>query len=83
MFNGNDVTAYLVIEDFGPLGRGYVETDLAEADRETIIRNFISGQHENALRVVPFNTAAGWSLAMSRKTSQRESSIAPMMRTRP
>jgi hypothetical protein len=57
----NDVTAYLVIEDLGELGRAFVETDLAQADRETIIRNFISGQYKNALRVIAFNTAEGWS----------------------
>ena len=56
-----DVTTYLVIEYFGQLGRAFVETDLAKADRETIIRNFISGQYENALRVVGLNTAEGWS----------------------
>jgi hypothetical protein len=43
----SDVIAYLVIEDFGELGRAFVETDLAQADRETIIRNFISGQYES------------------------------------
>ena len=57
----NDVTIYLVVEDFGPLGRSFVETDLAEADSDTVIRNFISGQYDNALRVVVFNTAEGWS----------------------
>jgi hypothetical protein len=55
----NDVTVYLVEEDFGHLGRAYRETDAAEADRETIVRNFISGQYSNALRVVAFNTAEG------------------------
>jgi hypothetical protein len=44
----NDVTVYLVEEDFGHLGRAYLETDAAEADRETIVRNFISGQYKNA-----------------------------------
>jgi len=57
----NDVTVYLVEEDFGHLGRAYRETDAAEADRETIVRNFISGQYRNAVRVVAFNTAEGWS----------------------
>jgi hypothetical protein len=40
------VTVYLVEEDFGRNGRAYLETDTAEADRETIIRNFISGQYQ-------------------------------------
>ena len=54
-----DVTVYLVVNDFGQLGKAYVETDIAEADREAIIRNFISGQYSNALCVVAFNTAEG------------------------
>lgn len=61
----NDVIAYIVVEDLGPLGRSFRETDLSEATRDTIIRNFISGQYENALRVVAFNTAEGWSRDMS------------------
>ena len=61
----NDVTVYLVEEDFGHLGRAYRETDAAEADRETIVRNFISGQYRNAVRVVAFNTAEGWSRDVS------------------
>jgi len=63
--DADDVTAYLVIEDFGPLGRAFVETDLGAADRETIIRNLISGQYRNALRVVALNTAEGWSRDVS------------------
>ena len=47
--------------DFGSLGRAFVETDIAEADRETVIRNFLSGQYSSPLRVVAFNTAEGWS----------------------
>jgi hypothetical protein len=60
-----DVTVYLVLNDFGQLGKAYVETDIAEADRETVIRNFLSGQYSNALRVVAFNTAEGWSRDVS------------------
>jgi hypothetical protein len=39
----DDVTVYLVVNDFGEFGRAFVETDIAEADRETVIRNFVSG----------------------------------------
>jgi hypothetical protein len=60
-----DVTVYLVINDFGQFGKAYVETDIAEADRDAIIRNFITGQYGNALRVVAFNTAEGWSRDVS------------------
>ena len=61
----NDVTVYLVEEDFGRNGRAYLETDTAAADRETIIRNFISGQYETPVRVVAFNSAEGWSRDVS------------------
>jgi hypothetical protein len=37
------VTVYLVVNDFGEFGRAFVETDIAEADREERIRNFVSG----------------------------------------
>jgi hypothetical protein len=61
----NDTDVYLVIEDFGANGRAFLETGLAEADRATIIRNFISGQYEKALQVVSFNIAEGWSRDVS------------------
>jgi hypothetical protein len=37
-------------------GIAYDETDPAKADRETIIRNFLSGKYSNALRVTPART---------------------------
>jgi hypothetical protein len=61
----NDVTVYLVLDDHGQFGIAYVETDPAEADLETIIGNFLTGQYSNAVRVVAFNTAEGWSLDVS------------------
>jgi hypothetical protein len=61
----NDSSVYLVVDDFGQFGRAFVETDVAEADRETIIRNFITGQYSDAIRVVAFNTAEGWSWDVS------------------
>jgi hypothetical protein len=51
---------YLVEDDFGSFGIGYVETDTSEADRETIVRNFLSGQYNRPLRVVSFNVGEGW-----------------------
>jgi hypothetical protein len=60
----NDTDVYLVIEDFGASSPSFLETDLAQADRGTIVRNFISGQYD-ALRVVSFNIAEGWSRDVS------------------
>jgi hypothetical protein len=56
-----DVTVHIVLNDFGDLGRAYVETDEAEADEATIVENILSGQYSHPLRVVAFNTAEGWS----------------------
>jgi hypothetical protein len=61
----NDVTVYIVVEDFGDLGRSFRETDLAEADFDTMVRNIISGEYRNPLRVVAFNTVEGWSRDVS------------------
>jgi hypothetical protein len=61
----NDADFYLVIEGFGDRGPSFLETDVAQADRDTIVRNLISGQYEDALRVVSFNVAEGWSRDVS------------------
>ena len=55
-----DVTVHIVLNDFGPLGRAYVEADEAKADEATIIENILSGQYSHPVRVVAFNTAEGW-----------------------
>jgi hypothetical protein len=60
----DDVTVYLVLNDFRT-GLAYLETAADEADRETVIRNFIGGQYSDALRVIAFNTAEGWSRDVS------------------
>jgi hypothetical protein len=57
----HDVTVYIVLNDFGELGRAYVETDEEKADEETILSNIISGEYSNPVRVVAFNTVEGWS----------------------
>jgi hypothetical protein len=57
----HDVTAYIVVDDFGELGRAYRETDEAEADERTIIDDILSGQFSRPVRVVAFNTAEQWS----------------------
>jgi hypothetical protein len=39
----SDVTVQIVLNDFGHLGRAYVETDEAEADEATIVENILTG----------------------------------------
>jgi hypothetical protein len=57
---GFDVDVYVVLDDFGKLGRAYREVDEEHTDRETVIRNLIDGQYNNRVRIVCFNTAEGW-----------------------
>jgi hypothetical protein len=57
----HDVTIYVVLNDFGQLGRAYVETDEAAADEQTVVNNISDCEYSNPVRVVAFNTAEGWS----------------------
>ena len=56
----SDVTVHIVLNDFGHLGRAYVETDEAEADEASIVENILTGQYSRPLRVIAFNTAEDW-----------------------
>ena len=58
------------LNDFGPLGRAYVETDEAEADEATNIENILSDLYSHPLRVVAFNTAEGWSRDVTEDVAQ-------------
>jgi hypothetical protein len=57
---GHDRTVYLVLDDFGRLGRCYPETDPERADLETVVSDLLSGQFNNPLRIVAFNVAERW-----------------------
>ena len=51
----------LVLEDFGArAGCAWRETDEADTDRETILRDILSGQYAYPLRIVCFNAVEGW-----------------------
>ena len=58
---GFDVDVYIVLDDFGPLGRAYRETSEDRASREAVIRDLIRGEYSDPVRVVRFNTQAGTS----------------------
>jgi hypothetical protein len=58
--NGHDQTVYLVVNGFGKLGTAFAETDVGEADLETVIGDLMSGQYSDPLRDVAFNTAEHW-----------------------
>src|SRR5467141_169732 len=61
----SDQTVYLVVNNFGSLGVSYVETDIDKADLETTIAAPLTGQYNDPLRVVAFNTAEGWAKDVS------------------
>jgi hypothetical protein len=52
---------YLVLDDFGDLGRAWCETAEEDTARSILIRHLMEGQYGSPVRVVAFNTAAGWS----------------------
>jgi hypothetical protein len=56
-----DRDTYLVLNDFGRLGRAWCEADEEGTDRETLIRRFLADQFSHPVRIVAFNTAEGWS----------------------
>jgi hypothetical protein len=56
---------YLVLCDFGKLGRAYVETDPNYCDETDVIRFMIDGEFVCPLQVVAFNLAEGWSRDVS------------------
>jgi hypothetical protein len=59
--NRHERNVYLVLDDFGSLGRVWRETDEAGTNRATLVRNLLEGQYESPVRIVVFNTAEGWS----------------------
>jgi hypothetical protein len=57
----NNATVYLVLDDFGKLGRAYRETDENRANIDTVVQDFLNGEFKRPVRVVAFNIAEGWS----------------------
>jgi hypothetical protein len=64
--SGADQTVYLVVDNFGALGTAYRETDVEQTDLETVITDLISGQYNDPVRVVGFDTAERWAQDVSR-----------------
>ena len=60
-----DLDLHFVLCDFGALGTAYVETVPTEVDRDTIIRNMMSGEYDHPLHVIAVNPAKGWARDVS------------------
>jgi hypothetical protein len=58
--NGLERDVFLVLDDFGSLGRVWRESDEAGTNGATLVRNLLEGQYENPVRIVAFNIAEGW-----------------------
>jgi hypothetical protein len=63
--SGDDQTFYLVINNYGKSGTAFAEIDVGEADLETVISDLMSGQYDDPVRIVAFNTAEQWSADVS------------------
>jgi hypothetical protein len=59
------VVAYIVLDDFGKAGRLYREAAEADATLESVIDDLLTGQFNNPVRVIGFNTSEGWSRDVS------------------
>jgi len=56
-----DRDIYLVLEDFGArAGCAWRETDEQDTDRDTIVRDLLSGQYTYPVRIVLFNAIEGY-----------------------
>jgi hypothetical protein len=68
---GGEPTVYLVMDDLGGrLGRIWREVEAEATDYETLIRDLLSGQYSNPVRVVSFNTTEGWSRDVSAEIAE-------------
>ena len=68
---GNDQDVYLVLDSFGDwIGQSWRETDVEDANLETLIEHLLEGQYSNPVRIVAFNTAEGWSRDVSKEVAE-------------
>jgi hypothetical protein len=58
--HGPEQDIYIVLDDFGRIGRAWRGTDEDAADREALIRDLLTGEYYKPVRIVAFNSAEGW-----------------------
>src|SRR6188474_1587703 len=66
-----EATVCLVLDDFGSMGTAYREPDEARCDQQSVVDDLLTGQFNNPLRVVAFNTAEGWARDASKDIAER------------
>ena len=57
---GADQTVYLVVDSFGSRNSVYREAEFERADLETAIGELLSGQFNDPVRVIAYNTLEHW-----------------------
>jgi hypothetical protein len=57
---GADQTIYLVVDSFGSLDTVYREAEFERPDLDTVVGDLLSGQFNNPVRVIAFNTLEHW-----------------------
>lgn len=57
---GADQTIYLIIDRFDGSRDAYRETEVERTDVETVVTDLMSGQFNDPIRVVAFNTLEHW-----------------------
>jgi len=67
---GADQTVYLVIDRYGALGDACREKEIERTDLEAIIEEFLTGQFNDPIRVVAFNTLEHWSDDVSNEIAE-------------
>ncbi len=60
-----DVTVHIVLDDFGKAGRAYRETAEEAANLDSVVDDLLTGQFNNPVRVIAFNTSESWSRDVS------------------
>ena len=65
---GADETVYLIIDRLST-GTVYRETEIERTDLETVISDLLSGQFNDPIRVVAFNTLEHWASDVSSATA--------------
>ncbi|MBR1191074.1 hypothetical protein JQ634_31205 [Bradyrhizobium sp. AUGA SZCCT0240] len=58
--NEHNREVYLVVDDFGSLGRAWRGSGVGDTGLETVVRDLLEGQYCNPVRVAGFNVAEGW-----------------------
>lgn len=62
---GADETVYIVVDRFCTNGAVFGENEAERSDFETVVNDFLTGQFNDPVRVVAFNTLEHWSTDVS------------------